>query len=131
MDPKSFLNLAKDISSEFDNIIKPPDEGLPSPTEKVVYFSLVRGTRGYLEKIVHQINGSYDNGWYDSCAVMIRRLIETLIIECYEAHNIAGKIKDPKGTNGDYLYLKEYKKVFTKTQRYWELISPQSLVYGT
>jgi|SRR5215470_16926710 len=41
--------------------------------------------------------------WFDGCAVMMRRLIETLIIECFEKHKIADTIKDPR--TGDFLYL--------------------------
>lgn len=82
----------------------PPEEGSPSPDEPVIYFSLVRNTRGYLERIVHQINGSYANGWYDASAVMIRRLVETLIIEVYEKYGIESRIKNPKG---DFFYLKD------------------------
>jgi len=82
----------------------PPEEGAPSADEPVIYFSLVRNTRGYLERLVHQINGSYSNGWYDASAVMIRRLTETLIIEVFEKHGIASKIQNP---NGDFFYLKD------------------------
>lgn len=82
----------------------PPEEGAPSLEEPVVYFSLVRNTRGYLERLVHQINGAYENGWYDASAVMIRRLIETLIIEVFEKHGIASKIQN---SSGDFLFLKD------------------------
>ena len=41
-------------------------------------------TRGYVEKVCFQLNGSYHYGFYDGTAVLIRRLIETLIIEGYE-----------------------------------------------
>lgn len=40
-------------------------------------------TRSYLEKLVYQINGSYDFRFYDACAVLCRRLMESLIIEVY------------------------------------------------
>jgi hypothetical protein len=63
---------------------------------------MVRGTRGYIEKIVFQINGCYEKGWFDGCAVMMRRLIETLIIECFEKHGFADKIKN---SAGDFLHL--------------------------
>lgn len=43
----------------------------------------VSNTRLYLERIVHQINGCYDYGFYDGCATMCRRLMESLIIEIY------------------------------------------------
>ena len=41
------------------------------------------GTRSYLERLVHQINGTYQFGFYDACATMCRRLMESLIIEVY------------------------------------------------
>jgi hypothetical protein len=43
----------------------------------------VTGTRRYLEKLVIQINGSYQYGFFDACAVLARRLMESLIIEIY------------------------------------------------
>jgi hypothetical protein len=67
-------------------------------------MSLVKGNRSYITRIANQINGSYENGWYDACAAMIRRLIETLIIETFEYHKIADKIKGP---GGDFLYLRD------------------------
>lgn len=55
----------------------------------------VAGTRGYLERLVLQINGSYQLGFYDSCAVLCRRLLESLIIEVYisqtRQHEIQGE----------------------------------------
>jgi len=65
-------------------------------------LELLHNTKGYLEKIGIQAAGSYDNEWYDASAVMIRRLAETLIIECFEAHKISEKIKNH---DGDFLYL--------------------------
>jgi len=41
------------------------------------------GTRGYLEQLAHQINGSYEAGFFDCCAVLCRRLMESLVIEVY------------------------------------------------
>lgn len=66
--------------------------------------SLTHDTRSYIVQIAQQINGSYENGWYDACAVMIRRLIETLIIETFEKHGAAHKIKGP---SGDYFFLRD------------------------
>ena len=67
-------------------------------------MTLVRGTRGYIERIANHVNGAYENGWYDACAVMIRRLLETLIIEAFERHHVADRIKN---TSGDFLYLRD------------------------
>lgn len=96
--------LAGALQQSVNETIKPPSEIAPSRDEPVIYMALVRGTRGYIERVAHQINGAYSNGWYDACAVMLRRLLETLIIECYEAHHIQDRIKD---TKGNFLFLKD------------------------
>jgi len=82
----------------------PPEDTGHSTEQPIIYMSLVLGTRGYIEKLSHQINGTYENGWYDGCAVMIRRLIETLIIECFESKGIAHKIQN---ATGDFVYLSD------------------------
>lgn len=101
---KALLQAAKQIQDEANGVSKPPAEGEKPKSNTVVDFTLVKGTRGYLERLVNQINGAYEHGWYDSCAVMLRRLIETLIIEVFEYHQIAAKIQD---ANGDYFYLQD------------------------
>ena len=101
---KSALVIAKEIKKDASNLMKPPSEGAVSTNDSVLPFSLVKGTRGYIERIVHQINGCYSSGWYDGSAVMIRRLVETLIIETFEQHHIAAKIKNP---SGDFYYLRD------------------------
>jgi len=98
------LKLAAELQKLVHDEIKPPSATAPSYNEPVIYMALVTGTRGYIERVAHQINGCYQNGWYDSSSVMIRRLIETLIIECYETHQIQNNIKD---RDGNYLFLKD------------------------
>ncbi|SRR6266702_1673312 len=98
------FKVAKAIDLDVRRELGPPEEGLYSDTQLVVPRSVVRRTRGYIEKIVNQANGCYEKGWYDACAVMIRRLIETLIIESFEKYQIAHKIKNPQG---DFLYLRD------------------------
>ena len=99
----SFLEKVRALSTELRSYAPPPEETAPSYEQSVVYISLVSGTRrGYLEKLVHQINGAYEHGWYDASAVMIRRLTETLIIEAFEAYGLDSKIKN---NDGDFLYL--------------------------
>lgn len=66
-------------------------------TELVLPMDVVRGTRGYLEIIVAQINGCYEHQWYDACSVLIRKLAEILIIAVYEHKGVAGEIKGPDG----------------------------------
>jgi hypothetical protein len=97
----SFL-AAKAIAEDVRRELGPPEEGLLAETQLVLPMSILRGTRGYLERVGNQINGCYEKGWYDSCAVMVRRLIETLIIESFEKHRLAASIKNGQG---EFLYL--------------------------
>ncbi len=90
------------FESDCKSTLLPPEGGLEAIGQPIIPFVLVRSTRGYIERIVHQINGAYSNGWYDASAVMLRRLLETLIIECFECYGIADKIKN---SNGDFLFL--------------------------
>jgi hypothetical protein len=66
---------------------------------------MVSGTRGYIESTAFQINGCYENGWYDACAVMMRRLVETLIIECFEQHGLSSRIQRPQ--TGEFFMLSD------------------------
>jgi hypothetical protein len=103
VNPRDALALAKSLKASAPKSFVPPSEGTRAANEFILPAAMVRGTRGYIEKVVNQINGCYEKGWFDGCAVMMRRLVETLIIECFEEHKISQKIKNP--TTGDYLYL--------------------------
>jgi hypothetical protein len=99
------LELAKKLKSEAPKNFVPPSGGSRPSNEFILPHAMVSGTRGYIERVVYQINGCYEKGWFDGCAVMMRRLIETLIVECFEKHGIADRIKNPK--TGDFLFLGE------------------------
>jgi len=60
-------------------------------------------TRGYIESVCKQLNGCFGAAYYDAASVMLRRLMETLIIEAYEHLKREGEIKD---TEGNYFMLK-------------------------
>ena len=98
------FRLAKNLQVEAPKAFLPPSEGTKPSSEQVLPHAVVRGTRGYIERVCHQINGSYENGWYDACAVMMRRLIETLIIEAFEHHKLDNKIKN--ASTGDFFFLR-------------------------
>jgi hypothetical protein len=82
-----YLHCIEDLSAD------------PIPaTEQVLPMALVEDTRRtYLIKVVRQANGCYEHQWYDGCAVMIRRLVETLIIQIYEHIGNAAALKDGSG----------------------------------
>ena len=104
MDIESAISGIRALQRDVRSQTPPPEEGGTSVGDNIINFALVRGTRPYLERIAHQINGSYENGWYDAAAVMIRRLVETLIIEVYEANGMAFEIKDAAG---DFMFLRD------------------------
>jgi hypothetical protein len=97
------LEIAKKIQAEAPVTFVPPSEGTRPRSQSVLPRALFIKTRGYIERVVDQINGCYENGWFDGCAVMMRRLLETLIIESFEACNLTHKIKDQN--TGDFLHL--------------------------
>lgn len=67
-------------------------------SDSVIPRELVEATRrDYLKKVVHQVNSSYDAELFDCCSVMLRRLVETLIIETFEAAGITDRIKNAQG----------------------------------
>jgi hypothetical protein len=66
------------------------------PDDNIIPFDWVKGTRLYLEKLVNQINSTYEFGLYDCCAVMCRRLMESLIIEVYISSKRQHEIQNNK-----------------------------------
>jgi hypothetical protein len=63
-----------------------------------------RNTRGYVEEVCRELNGCFRSAYYNAAAVMLRRLLETLIIEAYEHLGRQTEIKDG---GGNYLLLSE------------------------
>jgi hypothetical protein len=61
-----------------------------------------RNTRGYIEEVCRELNGCFHHAYYNAAAVMLRRLLETLIIEAYEHLDRETEIKDG---GGNYLML--------------------------
>jgi hypothetical protein len=114
---KSTFVISKAIQDDVNQIWLPPADGLRSSMEKVLAMSLVKGTKVYIESVVNQINSAYETACYDACAVMIRRLVETLIIEAFEHNDIADTIKTPAG---DFFYLREL-ITYTLNEKKWNL----------
>ena len=69
----------------------------PTVSDRLLPRELVDGTRPYLEKMAFQANGCYDYGFYDACAVMCRRMVESLLIEAFHSAGHIGAITDGNG----------------------------------
>jgi|SRR5579883_821616 hypothetical protein len=61
-------------------------------------------TRNYVQEICREVNGCFHHAYYNAAAVMLRRLLETLIIEAYEHLGREVEIKD---SGGNYLMLSD------------------------
>ena len=88
-------NARIQLDVEYQSLV-PTGPQAPPLTDSVVPRTLA-SARGYLERVVTQLNASYDMQLYDCCAVMCRRTLETLLIEVYESVGRADEIKGPDG----------------------------------
>lgn len=66
-------------------------------SDKLLSLDILKNTQYYLEKIGFQMCACYEAGLYDASLVMMRKLLETLIIECFERYNNENEIKDNNG----------------------------------
>jgi hypothetical protein len=75
------------------------------PFYQLIPENLFKHCGDYIRKIVREINGSYEKGYFSCCAVMIRRLIETCMIEAFEKKGMQARIKN----GDDYLTAAQIK----------------------
>lgn len=108
---------AKLLQEEVAELAALPLEVQKFSYDSVLHRKLFEYTRGYILQIVDQINASYQSTCYDACAVMIRRLIEVLIIETFDAFNAEAEISD---ASGNYFFLDELINKATTTT-HWKL----------
>jgi hypothetical protein len=80
------------------------EESAPVVGSHIVPYELLRGRRRYLETLARQINGCYQLGYYDGCAVISRRLLECLLILAFEK---CGHTETLRDAAGDYKPLSE------------------------
>lgn len=86
------INAARfqELNDRYSSLL---DINEPEATSSVIPLEFVSGTRTYLERLVKQINGSYDAGFFDASAVILRRLAESLLIEVYVSQGRQSEIK--------------------------------------
>lgn len=73
----------------------------------------VKGTRSYIEQMVYQINASYDFSMYDGSAVLMRRLMESLIVEVYIKNHRRTDIQN----NGVFYMLESLIQIISQDQQ--------------
>jgi hypothetical protein len=62
---------------------------------------MFQGTKSYFEKLILEINTAYDSTLYDCAAVILRRILESLIIEVFISKKIVHEIRP----NNSFLML--------------------------
>jgi len=79
------------LNTDYENYLT---QQRPKVKDVILPDNLIAGTRKYLEEMVREINGAFEAGFYNSSAVMLRRLMESLIIEAYIKAGITSNIKN-------------------------------------
>lgn len=75
-----------------------------SPSSEYIPSEILDRMPPYILRLVPQINGAYQNEWYEAAAMVLRRLVETLIIELYSRRGWTNEVQD-SDTN-EFLLLK-------------------------
>ena len=78
-------------------------------------ITILDNTQYYLINMAKQMCGCYETGLYDACLVMMRKLLETLIIECFERYAIDSQIKN---TDDTFLFLKDLIPAYLNSNRW-------------
>ena len=73
----------------------------------IIPTGLFDNSRPYLQSLVVQINGSYQSGFYDACAVMCRRLLNCLLLLAFESAAKGGVIRDASGEYRAFAHIIE------------------------
>lgn len=97
------LNAVRSFQEEVFELTKPPIQFQESDSTQVLEPEVFKQGFGYLIPVVDQINKTYKYSCYDACAALLRRLVETLLIELYEANHIEEKIK----REGEFVSLRK------------------------
>ncbi len=108
--------LTRTVENQISNIIG--EVKVNEPSGNLFPLELFNNTRTYLQKTAKQAILCYDYQTYDACLVMIRRLIETLIIELYERFEIKEQIQD---TKGNYLFCSDLIDRLLSEKKLWTI----------
>lgn len=103
-DPREMLRLLDEISFKVESDLAaeldaPQATPLLSTSAPFLPNDLIDERHVVLQKVLWEANRCYDAACYNACAAMMRRLVESLIIEAFERHGIADRIKH----NGEYI----------------------------
>lgn len=75
-----------------------------SPSSEYVPQEILDRMPPYILRLIPQINGAYEYEWFEAAAMVLRRLVETLIIELYSRRGWTSEVQDPD--TREFLLLK-------------------------
>jgi len=84
-------------------------------TDSLIDFSIFNECPYHIKKIAEEMCQCYEVGLYNPTLVMMRKLIETLIIECFERFGVQSEIKDG---NGFYKFLSELIPAYLRSSKW-------------
>lgn len=108
--------LSKKMSDSIVNDIG--EIRVKAPSDNLFPIDIFDNTRDYVKKTARQAILCYDYGLYDGCLVMIRRLIETLIIELFEHRELKERILDK---NNNYLFCGDLIDNLLNEKKLWTI----------
>lgn len=82
-----------------EDIKKWGQEGITSVQQSgtILPDALYNGLQSNIQSLCKQINASYENNLFDCTAVIMRRLLESLLVLCYQNSGIEADIMDKSG----------------------------------
>ena len=105
--------VADEIARQINDVVT------VAPSSSLFPLELFDHTRRkYVPKTARQVAICYDNQAYDACLVMIRRLLETLIIEVFEHFGVRDRIKNDKG---NYLFCSDLIDKLVSEKQLWTI----------
>ena len=84
-------------------------------TDELLPLDILETAPYYIKLTAKQMNQCFECCLYDATLVMMRKLIETLIIECFERYGIDGDIKD---NNGQFFFLSDLIPKFVASDKW-------------
>lgn len=115
-DSKNYV-LTKKVKDNFDILYK--DNKKPKvATDSLFPLEILKETRRYIEEIGKEAAICYDSGLYNACFVLLRRLIETLIIEVFEKYGYSERIKTD---GGFYIHLHYLLEQLLREDNQWNI----------
>ncbi len=105
LERNAYLQIKENVNGEIEEV----------PSEEFLPRNLIVNAPFYIEKNINEMLLCYDKGLYSACLVMMRKLVETLIIECFEKYGIENEIKD---SNGEFFYLSKLIPCFLNASKW-------------